>query len=188
MLRELKFLQLARRMLLYEQKVRFPDTSWTSKSLERDIQVTDLQAFISVVSAIVLFIYRLQGFSRELQFVGALATAVVRSSSAITSLTTALVDASVISFRSSLGVVLGSNVGTTSTALLASTGMNAAARATEMADFLLKAAGVLLFFPFLRQFSLAMMEFSDDPGTAPFRALELSSFHPRHARRQICAR
>jgi Na/Pi-cotransporter len=52
--------------------------------------------------------------------VGALATAVIQSSSAVTSLTTALVDASVISFRSSLGVVLGANVGTTATSWLVS--------------------------------------------------------------------
>lgn len=104
--------------------------------------MTGLQSLFAVVSAIVLFIYGLQGFSRELRAVGglalqswlgrvtasrwlgfavgALATAVVQSSSAITSLTTALVDGSVISFRASLGVLLGSNVGTTATAWLVS--------------------------------------------------------------------
>jgi Na/Pi-cotransporter len=101
-----------------------------------------LQGLFAAVSAIVLFLYGLQGFSRELQAVGgptlrswlgsvtasrwrafavgALATAVVQSSSAITALTAALVDASVISFRGSLGVLLGSNVGTTATAWLVS--------------------------------------------------------------------
>jgi phosphate:Na+ symporter len=104
--------------------------------------MTGLQSIFAAASAIVLFIYGLQGFSRELRavgglalqswlgrvtasrwlgfLVGALATAVVQSSSAITSLTTALVDASVISFRSSLGVLLGANVGTTATAWLVS--------------------------------------------------------------------
>ena len=101
-----------------------------------------LQALFSAVSAIILFLYGLQGFSRELQTVGGkalqtwlgritatrwhgfvigvLATAIVQSSSAVTSLTTTLVDASVISFRGSLGVLLGSNVGTTATAWLVS--------------------------------------------------------------------
>jgi len=104
--------------------------------------MTGLQSFFAAISAIVLFIYGLQGFSRELRAVGgdalqawlgrvtasrwsgfavgALATAVVQSSSAVTSLTTALVDASAISFRASLGVLLGSNVGTTATAWLVS--------------------------------------------------------------------
>ena len=101
-----------------------------------------LQGLFAAVSAIVLFLYGLQSFSRELQTVGgatlrswlgrvtasrwsgfavgALATAVLQSSSAITALTTALVDASAISFRASLGVLLGSNVGTTATAWLVS--------------------------------------------------------------------
>ncbi len=104
--------------------------------------MTKLQGLFAAVSAIVLFLYGLQSFSRELQAVGgaalqswlgrvtasrwrgfaiaALATAIVQSSSAITALTTALVDASVISFRASLGVLLGSNVGTTATAWLVS--------------------------------------------------------------------
>ncbi len=104
--------------------------------------MTGLQGLIAALSAIVLFLYGLHGFSRELQTVGgaalqswlarvtasrwrgfavgALATAVVQSSSAVTALTTALVDASVISFRASLGILLGSNVGTTATAWLVS--------------------------------------------------------------------
>ena len=51
---------------------------------------------------------------------GAVATAIVQSSSAVTSLAVALVDAGVMSFRASLGVLLGANVGTTSTAWLVS--------------------------------------------------------------------
>ncbi len=49
-----------------------------------------------------------------------MATAIVQSSSAITSLTVALVDAGTMSFGSSLGVLLGANIGTTSTAWLVS--------------------------------------------------------------------
>jgi Na+/phosphate symporter len=104
--------------------------------------MTALQGVTAAVSAIVLFLYGLQGFSSELQVVGgetlrrwlgrvtasrwsgfligAVATAVVQSSSAITALAVTLVDASVISFRSSLGVLLGANVGTTATAWLVS--------------------------------------------------------------------
>ena len=93
--------------------------------------MSPLQGLFAAVSAVVLFLYGLHGFSHELQTVGgpalqswlgrvtanrwlgfvagALATAVVQSSSAVTALTTALVDAGVISFRASLAVVLGSN-------------------------------------------------------------------------------
>jgi len=97
---------------------------------------------LTAISAIVLFLYGLEGFSQEIQRVGgaafsnllrrltesrwrgvllgAVATAIVQSSSAITSLTVALVDAGTMSFRSSLGVLLGANIGTTSTAWLVS--------------------------------------------------------------------
>lgn len=102
--------------------------------------MTVLHSIFAVLSAIILFIYGLQGFSRELQAaggaalqswlervtknrllgfsIGAFATVFVQSSSAITSLTVALVDASVLSFRASLSVLLGANVGTTVTAWL----------------------------------------------------------------------
>jgi len=51
---------------------------------------------------------------------GALATAIVQSSSAVVALAISLVDSGILTFRSSLGVVLGANVGTTSTAWLVS--------------------------------------------------------------------
>lgn len=100
------------------------------------------ETLISVIAAIAIFLYALDGFSRELQAVGgeslqnwlgkvtanrwagfgvgALATAILQSSTAVSTLTTALVNASVISFRASLGMLLGANVGTTSTAWLVS--------------------------------------------------------------------
>jgi phosphate:Na+ symporter len=104
--------------------------------------MSTLQGLTAALSAIVLFLYGLQAFSSELQIVGgdslkswlgrvtanrvrgflvgAFATAIVQSSSAITALAVTLVDAGVISFRASLGVLLGSNVGTTATAWLVS--------------------------------------------------------------------
>jgi hypothetical protein len=104
--------------------------------------MSNLKVFLSIVSAIVLFLYGLSAFSQEIQRVGgdtlnkwlgrltekrwlalllgAVATAIIQSSSAVTSLTVALVDAGTMSFRSSLGVLLGANIGTTSTAWLVS--------------------------------------------------------------------
>ena len=97
---------------------------------------------LAVISAIVLFLYGLQAFTREIQAVGgetlknwlgrltrdpmrgvllgAIATAIVQSSSAVVALAISLVDSGILTFRSSLGVVLGANVGTTSTAWLVS--------------------------------------------------------------------
>jgi phosphate:Na+ symporter len=50
--------------------------------------------------------------------VGAVATAMLQSSTAVTSLAVSMVDAGLLSFVASLGVVLGANLGTTSTAWL----------------------------------------------------------------------
>ena len=104
--------------------------------------MSSFRTLLAIVSAIVLFLYGLEAFSQEIQRVGgetlkkwlgrltdrrwravllgAVATAIVPSSSAVASLTVALVDAGTIPFRSSLGVLLGANVGTTSTAWLVS--------------------------------------------------------------------
>ena len=104
--------------------------------------MTGLQTIIAALAAVMLFLFALQGFSRELQaaggeqlrswlgkatssrwrafLVGGLSTAMVQSSSAVTSLAVALVDARVITFGASLGVMLGAHVGTTATAWLVS--------------------------------------------------------------------
>lgn len=93
-------------------------------------------------AAIILFLYGLQGFSRELQtvggeklkvwlgrvasnrwigfLIGVITTAVIQSSTAVISLSVSLVDSLVISFRSSLAIMLGAKLGTTSTAWLVS--------------------------------------------------------------------
>ena len=111
-------------------------------SVDQELDMTPFQGLFAAISAIILFLYGLQGFSRELQavggpalqswlgrvtanrwrgfLVGAVATAIVQSSSAITALAVTLVDAAVLSFRASLGVLLGANVGTTATAWLVS--------------------------------------------------------------------
>lgn len=93
---------------------------------------------VLVLSGLVLFLHGLQNFSKELQQVGteklkswmgmltqnrvlgfvlgAVATSIIQSGSAVTSITVGLVDAGIISFSKSLAVLLGTNVGTTATA------------------------------------------------------------------------
>ena len=104
--------------------------------------MSNLQTIASVIAAVVLFLHGLEGFSRELETVGKGAfqrtmtrltktryrgfmlgvvfTAFLQSSSAVSSITVALVDSGAITFRNSLGVLLGANVGTTSTSWLVS--------------------------------------------------------------------
>jgi phosphate:Na+ symporter len=104
--------------------------------------MSNLRILFAAISAIVLFLYGLEAFGREIQSVGGetfrkwlgrltesrwrgvvlgiVATAIIQSSSAVTSLAVVLVDAGTMTLRSSLGVLLGANIGTTSTAWLVS--------------------------------------------------------------------
>jgi len=94
-----------------------------------------------LLASVILFIYGIEHLSRELQLIasdkiedcpaevnqktggvgaaaGAAATAAIQSSTATTVITVGLVNAGIISFINSLGIVAGANVGTTVTAQL----------------------------------------------------------------------
>ncbi|MCB2016299.1 MAG: Na/Pi cotransporter family protein [Hydrogenophaga sp.] len=122
------------------------------------------QLFVLILSALLLFLYGLEHFSRELQrlgenrlprllgnatrhrlgglLLGALVTAIVQSSSAVTALVVALVDAGTLSFAGSLAVLLGANIGTTATAWLVSF------KLTSIGPFLIVLGGLLTILPF----------------------------------------
>lgn len=98
------------------------------------------QFFFLVVTTVILFLYGLENFSREVHLhgvtklqsllgrltrnplsgclLGAGVTALIQSSSAVSALTIALVNSQVLTFQQSLGLVLGMNIGTTVTAQL----------------------------------------------------------------------
>lgn len=119
---------------------------------------------VVVLSALLLFLYGLEHFSRELQIVGrdrlprwlglatrdrfrgfllgASVTAVVQSSSAVSALVVALVNAGTLSFAASLAVLLGAKVGTTSTAWLVSYEL------TLIGPYLIVIGGLITLLPF----------------------------------------
>ena len=100
----------------------------------------DIKLLFGVVPALILFLYGIEHFSQEIQalagdkfrkliskltktplkgaFLGAFVTSVVQSSTATTVITVSLVNAGILSFAQSLGILFGSNVGTTVTAQL----------------------------------------------------------------------
>ncbi|WP_412473307.1 Na/Pi cotransporter family protein [Halobacteriovorax sp. YZS-1-1] len=100
----------------------------------------DFNIFIAATSSVILFIFGLENFSKEVQkvtgdqfrkfigkvtnytsigvLIGAFVTAVVQSSSATSVIAISLVNAGVLSFKNSVGIIFGSNVGTTITAQL----------------------------------------------------------------------
>ena len=105
-----------------------------------DIDPVYVKILLGVVSALILFLYAIESLSHEFQalasekfrnliakasrnrflgtLVGAISTAVIQSSSAVSVITVILVNTGVISFRNSLGILFGTNIGTTITAQL----------------------------------------------------------------------
>ena len=97
---------------------------------------------------------------------GLVLTAIVQSSSVTTGMAILLVQQGILAPQAAIPIVVGSNVGSTSTALIAGFSMNPVARATAFANLLFNSAGMLIYLPFLRPFSLALVDLAGDPSTA----------------------
>lgn len=82
---------------------------------------------------------------------GAAITALVQSSSVTTGLTVVMLQNQLMDFDAALPVVLGANIGTTVTALLASVKMDIAGKRTALAHFSYNVGGVLVFIPLVLQ-------------------------------------
>ena len=88
-------------------------------------------------------------------FMGALLTMIVQSSSAMLGITMALATTGIIDYHTSVALVLGENIGTTITAILASLGANVNAKRAARAHALFNLMGVslmLLILPFYFDF------------------------------------
>jgi phosphate:Na+ symporter len=89
---------------------------------------------------------------------GAAFTAIVQSSSAATGVIIALTLQDLVPFNSAVPLVLGTNVGTCVTAILASIGANVAARRAAVAHVLFNVIGVILALIFLKPFTGLILE------------------------------
>jgi phosphate:Na+ symporter len=94
-----------------------------------------------------------------------LLTAVIQSSNATIAMTMGFFATGLISLPFAVAVVLGSNVGTCVTGLLAIIGTNRAAKQVAMAHLLLNVGGVLLFAPFIPLFADWVSSLSTHPTT-----------------------
>ena len=98
--------------------------------------------------AFIAFLTRFQGQNLNEVLIGVLAgaaiTMAVQSSSAAVGITMALASQGLLTFEGSVAVILGTNIGTTITAQLASIGSNVNARQTAMAHTLFNVLGVIL--------------------------------------------
>ncbi len=80
---------------------------------------------------------------------GCLLTVIIQSSSAMLGITIALASSGVISFHTAAALVLGENIGTTITALLASVGTSTNAKRAARAHALFNVLGVVILFSVL---------------------------------------
>jgi len=154
--------------------------------------MTIAQSIIGIITSLCVFVFALQKFSRQMQyaagdrmrsilhsltstplrgtFIGTLFTALIQSSTATTVITVGLVDAGLISFTSSLGVIFGANIGSTVTTQLIALNLAAIAPALLIIGFVLERLkvgwqkhGRAIFYFGLVFFSLAIMVMFIEP-------------------------
>ncbi|MCB9094681.1 MAG: Na/Pi symporter [Halobacteriovoraceae bacterium] len=123
------------------------------------IQLNDFYIALTALTAIILFLFGLDNFSKEIQrisgerfrkfltkstkipivgvIIGAIVTSIIQSSSATSVITIGLVNAGVITFRNSLGIIFGANIGTTITGQLVALKLTAFAPAFIILGFFL---------------------------------------------------
>lgn len=78
---------------------------------------------------------------------GALVTAICQSSSVTIGLTIILCSQQILGLDSAIAIIVGSNIGTTSTAFLAAMKLNKTAKQTALANLIFNLIGVLIYLP-----------------------------------------
>jgi phosphate:Na+ symporter len=101
----------------------------------------------------------------------ALVTGVMQSSSAVTGMIIALADAGLLQLPEAVALVLGSNIGTTATALLAGLAAGVNGRRAALVHLLFNVLGVTVLMPFLPQF-VRLVAF-----TSPDLARQIANAH-----------
>ncbi len=92
---------------------------------------------------------------------GAIFTALIQSSSAATGVIIALTTQDLIPFEAAVPLILGTNIGTSITAILAGIGANVAARRAAAAHVVFNVVGVVLILIFLTPFSELVVHTAD---------------------------
>jgi phosphate:Na+ symporter len=84
---------------------------------------------------------------------GIVLTALTQSSSAVTSLVIAMGISQAITLDGAIGIILGANIGTCITGLVASLSLSPTSRQASLAQIIINITGVLLFIPFIAPFA-----------------------------------
>jgi phosphate:Na+ symporter len=95
-------------------------------------------------------------------FLGIIITGILQSSSATTGIVLALASVNLITLDGAIPLILGCNIGTCITALLASIGTSLNAKRTALAHIFFNVIGSLIFLIFLRPFKFLVIQTSTD--------------------------
>lgn len=112
---------------------------------------SDLQNFLSSIS----------GPYKSIVF-GAFITAILQSSSVFTGLTLILVANGFVTLPVAIGFMLGANIGSPLTAIIASTSANFEAKKVAVAHVLFNLFGIIMFIPLLKPFMLLLNVISEN--------------------------
>ena len=93
---------------------------------------------------------------------GLIMTSLTQSSTAVTSMTVAMGMSNSITIEGAVGIILGANIGSCITGLIASLRLSRAARQASMAQISINVFGVLLFLPFISPYADLVSHTSSD--------------------------
>ncbi len=125
-------------------------------------------------------IFKMIDFPLLLILVGAIFTALIQSSSASTGVVITMVGSGVLPLDLALFIILGANIGTCVTALLASVGANANSKRVALIHFTFNTIGTAIFTAIIWLFREPMVDFlvSVFPGADPMSLqMRVSLFH-----------
>ena len=134
----------------------------------------------ALVETLFTNIFQKIDFPLLLILVGVVFTALIQSSSAATGVVITMVGTGVLPLSLALFIILGANIGTCVTALLASVGANANSKRVALIHFTFNAIGTVLFAMILLIFKEPTVEFlvSLFPGNDPMSLqMRVSAFH-----------
>jgi phosphate:Na+ symporter len=97
---------------------------------------------------------------------GCLFTAIVQSSSVTTGLAIIFAQQGLLGLENAVPLIMGANIGTTATALVAMFNMDVAAKKTALCHFLFNFGGVVLFLPALLLFGNRLSDVTVEPAVA----------------------
>jgi phosphate:Na+ symporter len=84
---------------------------------------------------------------------GTIMTSITQSSSAVTSITVAMGMSETITLKGAVGIILGANIGSCITGLIAALRLSQTARQASFAQIMINVIGVLIFLPFIAPFA-----------------------------------